>query len=123
MVMMEFFGEIFSVEEKKEKFGDKNYYELKFLNKGGLVMFVILEWIFEDGMIEIECIFVEIWCKNENNFIKVFVKEKEVIGICLDFFKEIVDIDESNNNWLDILMLSCFKVFKQYKFEKLFNLM
>lgn len=120
-VTTELFGETFSAEEKKEKFGDKNYYELKFSNKGGLVMPVILEWTFEDGTTEIERIPVEIWRKNENNFTKVFVKEKEVTGIRLDPFKETADIDESNNNWPDIPMPSRFKVFKQHKFEKPLN--
>lgn len=115
---MELYAETFTPEEKKEKFGDKNYYELKFSNKGGLVMPVILEWTFEDGTTEIERIPVEIWRKNENAFTKVFVKEKEVTGIRLDPFKETADIDESNNNWPDIPMPSRFKVFKKHKTEE-----
>lgn len=42
------FDESFSKKEKKELFGDKNYYELRFSNKGGLVTPVILEWTFTD---------------------------------------------------------------------------
>lgn len=115
------YEETFSPEEKKEKFGDKNYYELKFSNKGGLVMPVILEWTFEDGTTEIERIPVEIWRKNENSFTKVFVKNKVATGIKLDPFKETADIDESNNNWPDIEMPSRFKVFKKHKTEPRMN--
>ncbi len=115
------YEETFSPEEKKEMFGDKNYYELKFTNKGGLVMPVILEWTFEDGTTEIERIPVEIWRKNENSFTKVFVKDKVATGIKLDPFKETADIDESNNNWPDIEMPSRFKVFKKHQTEPQLN--
>lgn len=43
---------------------DKNYYVFEFLNLGGLVMFILLEFIYEDGMKEEQYIFVEIWCCN-----------------------------------------------------------
>jgi hypothetical protein len=71
------YDEQFSKKEKEEMFGKKNYYELSFTNKGGLVMPVILEWTFEDGTTEIETIPVEIWRKNENNFTKAFVSGEE----------------------------------------------
>ena len=85
--------------------------------EGGLVMPVILEWTFEDGTTEIERIPVEIWRKNENQFTKVFVKEKEVTSIRLDPFKETADIDESNNNWPVRELPSRFQVFKQHKVD------
>lgn len=120
-VTTQMFAETYSAAEKKEKFGGKNYYQLKFSNEGGLVMPVILEWTFDDGTTEIERIPVEIWRKNENSFTKVFVKDKEVTGIRLDPYKETADIDESNNNWPDIEMPSRFKVFKKHKTEKVLN--
>ena len=116
-VTMQMYDETFSKREKKKRFGNKNYYELQFTNKGGLVMPVILEWVFEDGTTEIERIPVEIWRKNENQFTKVFVKEKEVTSIRLDPFKETGDIDESNNNWPVRELPSRFKVFKQHKID------
>lgn len=116
-VKTQLYEETFSKKEKKKKFGDKNYYELQFTNKGGLVMPVILEWTFDDGTTEIERIPVEIWRKNENQFTKVFVKEKEVTSIRLDPFKETADIDESNNNWPVRELPSRFQVFKQHKVD------
>ncbi len=109
------YEETFTKEEKQEKFGDKNYYQLYFSNKGGLVMPVIIEWTFEDGTTEIQRIPVEIWRKNENSFSKVFVKDKEVTGIVIDPYKETADIDESNNNWPVKEMPSRFQVFKKHK--------
>ena len=109
------FDETFTKEEKEEKYGKSNYYELHFSNKGGLVMPVIIEWTFEDGTKQVETVPVEIWRKNENNFTKVFVKDKEVKGIVIDPYKETADIDESNNNWPVRELPSKFQVFKRHK--------
>lgn len=109
------YDEAFSKKEKEKRFGDKNYYQLHFSNKGGLVMPVIIEWTFEDGTKEVQRIPVEIWRKNENNFTKVFVKDKEVKGIVIDPYKETADIDESNNNWPVKELPSRFQVFKKHK--------
>ncbi|NNE30410.1 MAG: M1 family metallopeptidase [Saprospiraceae bacterium] len=112
------YDETFSKKEKKQLYGDKNYYELFFSNKGGLVMPVILEWEFEDGTKEVERIPVEIWRKNENSFTKVFVKNKEVKAIRLDPFKETADVDESNNNWPVKELPNRFQIYKKHKFKE-----
>jgi len=109
------YGETLTEKEKKELFGDKNYYELYFSNKGGLVMPIIIEWTFKDGTKEIERIPVEIWRKNEDKFSKVFMKEKEVSGIVIDPFKETADIDTKSNNWPVKEMPTRFQIFKQHK--------
>jgi peptidase M1-like protein len=112
---MTLYDETYSKEEKEKMFGENNYYELHFSNKGGLVMPVIIEWTFDDGTKEIQHVPVEIWRKNENNFTKVFVKDKEVKGIVIDPYKETADIDESNNNWPVKELPSRFQVFKKHK--------
>ena len=38
----------------REKYKDVHMYEIKFSNKGGLVMPIILEWNYADGTKEIE---------------------------------------------------------------------
>ena len=78
---------------------DKNFYELHFTNKGGLVMPIIIEWTFKDSSKEIDRIPAQIWRHNENEVTKVFFKTKEVANIKLDPLRETADIDESNNNW------------------------
>ncbi|MEL6866756.1 MAG: M1 family aminopeptidase [Bacteroidota bacterium] len=112
------YEETYSKKEKKKKFKKNNYYELYFSNKGGLVMPVIIEWTFEDGTKEVERIPVEIWRKNENEFTKVFVKDKEVKGIVIDPYGETADIDESNNNWPVKELPSQFQVFKKHKMSE-----
>ena len=109
------YEETFSPEEKQERFGNKNFYELFFSNKGGLVMPIILEWTFEDGTTEVERIPVEIWRKSEYKISKVFVKDKVVTAIRLDPFQETADIDESNNNWPVRQVPSRFQIYKKHK--------
>lgn len=76
---------------------NKNLYEIKVTNKGGLVMPVIIEWTYKDGTKEIERIPAEIWRSNETSFTKVFAKDKEVVNIVIDPKKETADINESDN--------------------------
>lgn len=109
------YEETFSPVEKAIQYGNKNYYELHFSNKGGLVMPVILEWTFADGTSEMERIPVQIWRKNESNFTKVFIKEKVVTGVRIDPYRETADIDESNNNWPVREIPTKFKIFKASK--------
>jgi hypothetical protein len=79
------------------KLQNKNVYEVKLTNKGGMVMPVIIEWTYKDGTKEIERIPAEIWRTNETSVTKVFVKEKEVASVVLDPLKETTDISESDN--------------------------
>ncbi|MGK0366066.1 MAG: hypothetical protein ACI85O_003137 [Saprospiraceae bacterium] len=119
----ELYEEQFSKKEKKKLYGDQNYYELNFSNKGGLPMPVIIEWTFKDGTTELERIPVSIWRKNEDKFTKVFVKNKEVSGIVIDPYHETADIDERNNNWPVKELPSRFQVYKANKSVKPDNAM
>ncbi|MBS1744204.1 MAG: M1 family metallopeptidase [Bacteroidetes bacterium] len=92
-------AEDFSPEKKKEIAGNKFMYELTFSNKGGLVMPLIIEWTFKDGSKQVDRIPVYIWRKNENKVVKYFLKDREVVSVKLDPYRETADIDEKNNNW------------------------
>ena len=98
--------------EEKEKYGNRNMYELTFSNKGGLVMPIILEWTYKDGSKEVERIPAQIWRQNEGKVVKTFIKDKEVASIKLDPFKETADINDTNNNWNNMPEPSRFSVFK-----------
>ncbi|MGZ4044024.1 MAG: M1 family metallopeptidase [Bacteroidia bacterium] len=74
-------------------------YELKFSNKGGSVMPVIIQWNYQDGSSEIERLHVYVWRKDERHFTKTFLKNKKVNSILLDPYKETADINEKNNTW------------------------
>jgi len=99
-------------EETKTKISGKNFYEISFANKGGLVMPIILEWTFKDGTKEYEKIPAQVWRKNEKGVTKVFVKDKEVAEVKLDPMRETADIDESNNTWPKEIVQTKFQVFK-----------
>ncbi len=104
-------------DDLKIKYENKHAYEIRFSNKGGLVMPIILEWKYKDGTSEIERIPAQIWRKSENKITKTFIKDKEVATVKLDPYKEIADIDETNNSYGDeakpMPAPSRFKVFKQ----------
>lgn len=94
------YGEFRSrVDEKSivNKLQNKNLYEVKLSNKGGLVMPIIIEWIYKDGSKEVEKIPAEIWRSNESTITKVFVKEKEVVSIVLDPQQETTDVNAADN--------------------------
>jgi hypothetical protein len=96
----------------KQKIANKNFYEIHFSNKGGLVMPIIIEWTYKDGTKEVERIPAQIWRKSEGQVTKLFMKDKEVTAIKLDPMRETADIDESNNSWPKIEEQSKFQVFK-----------
>jgi hypothetical protein len=75
----------------------KNYYTMKFSNKGGLVSPIILEFTFTDGSTKVERIPAEVWRMNEESISKTFSFEKEVSKIVLDPFNETADTNTENN--------------------------
>jgi Peptidase family M1 domain len=96
----------------KAKFANKNFYEIHFSNKGGLVMPIIIEWTYADGTKEVQRIPAQVWRKNEDKLTKVFMKDKEVTSIKLDPMRETADIDESNNTWPKVEQPTAFQIFK-----------
>ena len=99
--------------EKKILDSDKNYYEMQFSNIGGLVMPIILEFIYVDGTKEIIRIPAEIWKKNSNSVKKVFILEKEISNVILDPFIETADTDRNNNYWPTKSEPTRFQLLKQ----------
>lgn len=100
-----------------QKFENKNFYEIKFVNKGGLVMPIIVEFTFADGTKTIEKLPAEIWRKNEKEITKVFYFDKEVTNVVLDPNLETADTDVSDNVFPRKKEVSKFDAFKE-KSEK-----
>jgi hypothetical protein len=97
------------------KLQNKNIYEVKLSNKGGLIMPIIIQWTYKDGTKEIERIPAEIWRSNESTVTKVFVKDKEVSSIVLDPLKETSDISAEDNVFPRTTEASKFDQFKSKK--------
>jgi hypothetical protein len=83
--------------ELRTNLENKNLYELTFINSGGLVSPIIIEWTYKDGTKELETIPAEIWRSNENEIKKTFVKEKEVTNIVIDPKEETADVNTGDN--------------------------
>jgi hypothetical protein len=105
-------------ETEKAKYANANLYEVSFLNKGGLVMPIIVEFTFEDGTKETQRLPAQIWRKNENKVTKVFLTSKKAVSIQLDPMRETADIDESNNKWPNVAAPSKFALFKSKGFTR-----
>ncbi len=103
---------------EKAKYANVHLYEISFLNKGGLVMPIIVEFTFEDGTKELTKYAAQIWRKNENKVTKVFLTNKKAVSIKLDPMRETADIDVSNNSWPNVSEPSKFSIFKAKAFGR-----
>ncbi len=100
-------------DEKKLLTKDFNYYQVTLVNRGGLVMPVILNFTYEDGSQKLVRIPAEIWRMNDRRVQKVFVSKKKVKQIELDPHLEIADTDESNNYWPSRKKPNRFQIYKE----------
>jgi len=91
----------------------KNYYEMTFENNGGLIMPIILQFVYKDGTTEDIRIPAEIWRRNNSKVTKVFPTDKAIAKVILDPYLETADVDRSNNNFPPEPELSRFELFKQ----------
>ncbi|ELR68126.1 Zn-dependent aminopeptidase [Fulvivirga imtechensis AK7] len=95
-----YYGEFMNrVDDKAimQKMSDKNFYQLKLSNQGGLVTPLIIEFTFSDGTKTTEHIPAEIWRMNEKEVTKVFAFDKEVANIVFDPKEETADTEADNN--------------------------
>jgi hypothetical protein len=93
-------------------YAGKCIYEIRFSNRGGLVMPLIIKFNYSDGSSDIERIGAYVWRKNEKEVTKTFLKEKKVASIQLDPYRETADINERNNGWNISSEPSRFELFK-----------
>ena len=102
--------------KEQDKFKNITAYQIDFVNKGGLVMPIILEFTFEDGSTLKDKSSAQIWRHNEKKVSKTFYFDKKLKSIQLDPMRETADIDTSNNLWSNAQSsseTSKFQVFKQ----------
>jgi hypothetical protein len=100
----------------KEKFKNITGYQIDFVNKGGLVMPIILEFTFEDGSKLYDKSAAQIWRLNEQKVSKTYYFDKKLKSIQLDPMRETADIDTNNNFWSSTgsgTETSKFQLFKQ----------
>ncbi len=109
-----------SLEEDEKAILDanRNYYQIDFTNKGGLVMPLIIEFVFTDGSREVRRIPAEVWARNNTKISKIFYFNKEVRGITLDPFLEMADTDVNNNFWPPQMKPTRFQLFKNSGYSR-----
>jgi hypothetical protein len=88
-----------SADDQKLLESGMNYYVLKIKNKGGLVMPVIVQAVYEDGTTEDFRYPAEIWRLNDVEITKTIPTKKKVEKFKLDPYMEIADIDAANNSF------------------------
>ncbi len=92
---------------------DYHFYQLDFRNKGGLVMPLLIEFLFDDSTTKMVKIPAEIWKMNHETVSKVFYFEKQVISVALDPYLETADCEMYDNNWPRKFIPSRFDVFRE----------
>ncbi len=100
----------------KDKWKNLTAYQIDFVNKGGLVMPIILEFTFEDGTKLYDKSSAQIWRLNEQKVSKTYYFGKKLASIQLDPMRETADIDTANNFWSNEggnAEVSKFQLFKQ----------
>lgn len=100
-------------EEKEFIQSGKEIYEISFTKKGGLVMPVIFQFVYEDGTTETIRIPAEIWRFGAETVTKTFTAAKAVKEIVLDPYLETADVDRSNNYFPPRTEESRFELFKK----------
>lgn len=91
---------------------DWNYYQIKFSNRGGLPMPIILEFTYEDNSKERHYIPAEIWKMDDEQVSKVFYSKKKLKEVILDPNLQTADIDRSDNYWPERIEQSRFELYK-----------
>jgi len=101
-----------SDQEKQWRAQKGTYYQLDFSNIGGMVMPLVIRFEYSDGSSEIKRIPAQIWNQDNLKTSKVFLLEKELVGVTLDPYQETADCDLSNNSWPTRITQSRFELFR-----------
>lgn len=94
---------------------EKNFYQVKLKNIGGLVTPVLLEFQFEDGTSELKTLPAEVWRKNEAEVTKIFSFKKQVSKVILDPEELTGDAEQEDNIFPKISDSSRLEQFKNNK--------
>ncbi len=84
-------------EEKAVLEENQNYYRITVERVGGLVMPVIMKFVYEDGTDEVIRIPAEIWRMGSTEVTKVYARSKKIEQVILDPFLETADVNMDDN--------------------------
>ncbi len=95
----EYLADNFSKEERESLKNTKYFYEIVFEKPGGLVMPILVDYIYEDGSKESKYYPAEIWRLNDKKVKKVLASDKVLVEIIIDPNQLTADVDTENNSW------------------------
>jgi len=110
--LKEYLMDNFTEEERKTIESPKYFYNITFDKPGGLVMPIIVEYVYADGSKERVTYPAQIWRHNDREVSKALATQKEIVSIKIDPDLETADIDTSNNAWPKEIKQSKFEQFK-----------
>ena len=89
----------YSPEEKSKLHDPKYFYQVTFDKPGGLVMPILLQITYQDGITEMQTFPAQIWRMNDNQVTRLLATEKPISKLVIDPEMKTADIDLSNNTW------------------------
>ncbi|MFC2089903.1 M1 family metallopeptidase [Bacteroidota bacterium] len=101
-----------TAEEKEFLEIEKYFVQIDFENIGGMIMPLIIKFVYEDGSSEIKRIPAEIWSRDNERTSKIFILDKNIIAVELDPLQETADCDTGNNYWPPKITPNRFEIYK-----------
>jgi hypothetical protein len=112
-LLKDYLDKNFTLEERKQLKNSNYFYEIIFEKNGGLVMPILVDFVYADGTRDSYNYPAEIWLHNDNEVTKVFPSDKEIVKIIIDAKEITADVDLSNNHWPKKEELTKFEKFKK----------
>ncbi len=111
-ILKDYLNEHFTPEEQKTLKHTKYFYEIVFEKPGGLVMPVLVRFVYADGTSEDFNFPALIWRYNDKEVHKVFPSEKAIKEIIIDPKAVTADVNPANNYWPKREVKDKFESFK-----------
>jgi len=114
-ILKDYLKENFNASERATLKNSSYFYEIVFEKPGGLVMPILVDFVFKDGSTASFNFPAEIWRYNDKEVRKVFPSDKEIETITIDTKNITADVNLENNTWPKKEVPSRFKKFKGEK--------
>ncbi len=95
----DYLSDHFTKEERAALENPTYFYEVKFEKPGGLVMPILVDYIFEDGSKISHNYPAEVWRLNDHEVTKLIPSTKPIKEIIIDSREITADINKENNHW------------------------
>ena len=94
-----------------------HFLHVEFLNLGGIVMPLLLEFTYADGSQSVLQIPAEIWRQNNEKVARLFATKSPIVRIQLDPRLATADADRSNNSFPSEALPATFQLYKKEKLK------